>query len=79
MTERNRPVRSLSEEQLLEQLRNTLWAIKAMKRGNGPALQKLRRHWRTVRDELDRRAAEAGPKGGRPKGSVGKTTEGEEG
>jgi hypothetical protein len=78
MTERQRPARSLTTEELLEQLRNTLAAIKAMKRGNGPALQKLRRHWRKVREELDVRAAEAGPKGGRPRGST-KTSEGEEG
>jgi hypothetical protein len=79
MTERNKPVRNHSTDELLNQLRNTLAAIKAMRRGNGPALQKLRRHWRTVREELDRRAAEAGPKGGRPKGSTKKASEGEEG
>ena len=76
-----RPYRQLqkwSVEELLEQLRSTLEAIKAMRQGNRPALASLRRHWRDVREELDRRAAEAGPKSGRPKGYTKTTSEGEE-
>jgi hypothetical protein len=80
MADRKKPVRALSTDELLTQLKNTFEAIKAMKRGNRPALASLRRHWRVLREELDRRAAEAGPKGGRPKGSTkNNTSEGEEG
>jgi hypothetical protein len=79
MTERRRPVGTLSTEELLEQMKNALGAFDALEQGNRLAAQRLRRHWRALRDELDRRAAEAGPQRGRPKDSLGRKTEGEEG
>ncbi len=60
-------LKSLTTDELLDQLRNTIGAIAVLEPRNKIALRSLRRHWRRVQDELDRRAAEAGPKPGRVK------------
>lgn len=63
-------LKSLTTDKLLDQLRNTIGAIAVLESGNKVALRSLRRHWRRVQDELDRRAAEAGPT---PRGLRGPT------
>jgi hypothetical protein len=64
--QRLRLLRHRSVEELTAQLRHTIAALSALEPGNRNALRSLRRHWAAVQEELDRRAAAAGPKAGRP-------------
>ena len=64
--QRLRLLRRRSFEELTGQLHHTMAALAVLEPGNRNALRSLRRHWAAVQEELDRRAAAAGPKAGRP-------------